>query len=418
MSTVENIADMDTEAKKAARKEIIFSRINTISNYLNIVGLGWITPILKIIAGDNPKYQMKELWRGLIIPLLAIGVFIAGWAYLAPQVQTSLGAIPGPAQVYTQAGVLWEDHASERAKGAAFYERQEKRNAKWIAQGKPEKVRHRTYTGKPTYIDQIFTSLITVFMGFLIGTLIAIPIGIACGLSTEINAAFNPLIQIFKPVSPLAWLPIVTMVVSVSSIYSGLSGMFYGLFYATAALACFAVPYSVLKLISSLNLILRWVLTIAIALALLVAVAYFFDISFTKAFITSALTVMLCSIWPTIINTALGVASIDKDLMNVSKVLQLDWKTKVFKLVLPSSLPLIFTGLRLSLGVGWMVLIAAEMLAQNPGLGKFVWDEFQNGSSSSLAKIMVAVITIGIIGFILDRAMMALQTMFTHTANR
>ena len=84
--------------------------------------------------------------------------------------------------------------------------------------------------------------------------------------------------------------------------------------------------------------------------------------------------------------------------------------------MLPSALPLIFTGLRLSLGVGWMVLIAAEMLAQNPGLGKFVWDEFQNGSSSSLARILVAVFTIGIIGFLLDRVMLALQAAFTHTA--
>ncbi len=89
------------------------------------------------------------------------------------------------------------------------------------------------------------------------------------------------------------------------------------------------------------------------------------------------------------------------------------WRT-VTKLVLPSSLPLIFTGLRLSLGVGWMVLIAAEMLAQNPGLGKFVWDEFQNGSSQSLAKIMVAVLAIGLIGFLLDRLMYALQSAFTY----
>ena len=79
-------------------------------------------------------------------------------------------------------------------------------------------------------------------------------------------------------------------------------------------------------------------------------------------------------------------------------------------------MPLIFTGLRLSLGVGWMVLIAAEMLAQNPGLGKFVWDEFQNGlRQSSLAKIMVAVLTIGIIGFLLDRLMYALQAGLHHS---
>jgi nitrate/nitrite transport system permease protein len=104
--------------------------------------------------------------------------------------------------------------------------------------------------------------------------------------------------------------------------------------------------------------------------------------------------------------------------MNVGRVLRLPWTKTIVKLVLPSSLPLIFTGLRLSLGVGWMVLIAAEMLAQNPGLGKFVWDEFQNGSSASLARIMVAVLTIGIIGFLLDRVMMTLQAMFTFSANR
>jgi nitrate/nitrite transport system permease protein len=120
-------------------------------------------------------------------------------------------------------------------------------------------------------------------------------------------------------------------------------------------------------------------------------------------------TVALCSLWPTLVNTALGVASIDKDHMNVARVLKLGWLKKVTTIVIPSALPLIFTGLRLSLGVGWMVLIAAEMLAQNPGLGKFVWDMFQNGSSQTLAQIVVAVFTIGGIGFVLDRTMMLLQ---------
>jgi nitrate/nitrite transport system permease protein len=99
--------------------------------------------------------------------------------------------------------------------------------------------------------------------------------------------------------------------------------------------------------------------------------------------------------------------------MNVAKVLRLRRSTQLTKLVLPAALPYIFTGMRLSLGVGWMVLIAAEMLAQNPGLGKFVWDEFQNGSSESLSRIMVAVFTIGMIGFLLDRIMLALQSAVT-----
>jgi len=133
------------------------------------------------------------------------------------------------------------------------------------------------------------------------------------------------------------------------------------------------------------------------------------DPMFAKSFINSLITVALCSLWPTLINTAVGVTSVDKDLINVSKVLQLSWWQHIRTIVLPSAIPMIFTGLRLSLGIAWMVLIAAEMLAQNPGLGKFVWDEFQNGSSASLGRIMVAVITIGFIGLMLDRGMLQLQ---------
>jgi nitrate/nitrite transport system permease protein len=130
---------------------------------------------------------------------------------------------------------------------------------------------------------------------------------------------------------------------------------------------------------------------------------------FEKSFLTSAFTVALCCLWPTVVNTIVGVASIDRDLINVSRVLQLSATVHIRKIVIPSAIPMIFTGLRLSLATGWMVLIAAEMLAQNPGLGKFIWDEFQNGSSNSLGRIMVAVLVIGVIGFILDSLMLAVQ---------
>lgn len=348
--------------EKTQRREKFFTAINKASSWLEALGFSWVTPVLKIAAGDSPKEQLGELKRVLVIPLVGIMAFLLAWGVLAPQVQTSLGSVPGPVQVWEQVGNLWQDHVREREKAVKFFERQDIRNAKLIAAGREDKVKHRNYTGKPTYIDQIVTSLFTVALGFIIATAIAVPLGIASGLSRSFNGAINPLIQIFKPVSPLAWLPIVTMIVS----------------------ATYASPW-------------EWM---------------------PKSLLISAVTVTLCSMWPTLINTALGVASVDKDLMNVGRVLQLPtWKT-ITKLVLPSSLPLIFTGLRLSLGVGWMVLIAAEMLAQNPGLGKFVWDEFQNGSSSSLAKIMVAVLTIGIIGFMLDRLMFALQRAFTFSANR
>ena len=137
---------------------------------------------------------------------------------------------------------------------------------------------------------------------------------------------------------------------------------------------------------------------------------------FEKAFLSSAITVALCSLWPTLVNTALGVASVERDHLNVARALRLSWAVRVRKIVIPSALPWIFSGLRLSLGVGWMVLIAAEMLAQNPGLGKFVWDMFQNGSSDTLAQIMVAVFTIGAIGFALDRIMISLQRAVSHEA--
>jgi nitrate/nitrite transport system permease protein len=257
---------------------------------------------------------------------------------------------------------IHQDAQAKAIKEAEFYERVEARNQRFIDAGQPERAKDIAYTGAPSYYAQIWTSIKTVFFGFLVASAIAIPVGIFAGLSPIANSAVNPIVQIFKPVSPLAWLPIVTMVVS--AVYTVEDGMF------------------------------------------------------SKSFLNSAITVTLCSLWPTLINTSLGVASIDKDLVSVSKVLKMNTWTKITKLVLPSALPLIFTGLRLSLGVGWMVLIAAEMLAQNPGLGKFVWDEFQNGSSSSLAKIMVAVFTIGIIGFLLDRLMYAIQSLFTFSANR
>ncbi|HEY9081370.1 ABC transporter permease [Magnetovibrio sp.] len=363
MNTATTANDANAEealkaAAKAKRLERLHTRINKASKYLNVAGLGWVTPILKMAAGEDAKTQGKELWRLLGVPVTAIMLFLAMWAQTAPMVKTSLGAIPGPVQVWEQTVNLYADHVREREKEAAFYDRQDKRNAAKLDKNPSAEIKVRQYTGKPTYIDQIFTSLKTVFMGFMIGSLIAVPLGVFCGLSPTVNAALNPLIQVFKPVSPLAWLPLVTMVVS--AVYVSDNPMF------------------------------------------------------DKAFVTSAITVTLCSLWPTLINTAVGVASIDKDLMNVGRVLRLKWDTTLTKLVLPSSLPYIFTGLRLSLGVGWMVLIAAEMLAQNPGLGKFVWDEFQNGSSQSLAKIMVAVFTIGIIGFALDRIMSAMQAMFTH----
>ena len=318
---------------------------------LDLLGLGGFVPVVRLATGEEPMVQFRRISAAVGVPLLSLLLFLAAWSALAGSVETSIGSVPGPVEVWREAGSLLQEHRAERQKEAEFYQRMEVLKARFEAEGKPWKERH--YSGKPTFFDQILTSLKTVFAGFLIASLIAVPLGILCGLSERFYAAMNPLIQVFKPVSPLAWLPIVMILVS--ALYTTKNPLF------------------------------------------------------EKSFVSSAITVALCSLWPTLVNTALGVASVDPDHLNVARVLKLGPLERVTKIVIPSSLPLIFTGLRLSLGVGWMVLIAAEMLAQNPGLGKFVWDMFQNGSSQTLSQIMVAVFTIGIIGFALDRLMTLLQ---------
>ncbi|MGB1383293.1 MAG: ABC transporter permease [Porticoccaceae bacterium] len=312
-----------------------------------------ISQLRNLATLKNAQLVLDNGIRAMALPVLGICMFLVLWQFVANNIVTSLGQFPGPTQVLEQSKNLVGDHNRERNKEASFYERQEKRNAKKLEKNPDAKIKIRSYTGKATFFDQIITSLITVAFGFLIATLVAVPLGIVCGLSETAYRCANPIIQTFKPVSPLAWLPLVTMVVS----------------------------------------------------ALYVSDDPFFE----KSFLTSAFTVALCCLWPTVVNTIVGVASIDRDLINVSRVLQLNAWVHIRKIVIPSAIPMIFTGLRLSLATGWMVLIAAEMLAQNPGLGKFIWDEFQNGSSNSLGRIMVAVLAIGIIGFALDRLMLALQ---------
>ena len=349
---------------------------------LDVTGLNVFEPIVRLIAGEDPQAQFRAIFKGLLVPIIAFGVFLLLWASAAKNIETKYGTLPTPVEVWGAAAALVQDHQDTRAKEQSFYASQEAKAAKFSAASAMLSKRAATLTGSakesalakiekidakaagamsakfsasPTYLDQIMTSLKTVFAGFVVASLIAIPLGVLCGMSPLFRSALSPIIQIFKPVSPLAWLPIVMIVV--------------GALYTTH-------PDH------------AW---------------------FEKSFLSSALTVALCSLWPTLTNTALGVASIEKDHLNVAKVLNLGFWVRIRKIVIPSSLPLIFAGLRISLGVGWMVLIAAEMLAQNPGLGKFVWDMFQNGSSQTLAQIMVAVFTIGVIGFLLDRCMVALQ---------
>ncbi|WP_394748113.1 ABC transporter permease [Spongiimicrobium salis] len=335
-----------------------------------------------------PKFNVKTLVKKIGIPLLSILLFIGLWHmgakalynteadYKIEKAMTDQGqeaadamaaciasgdiscqpnTLPSPAQVWESFNTLIADHRVISADKLAFKEKTAALNEKRMAAGKDP----ITYTGRPSFVDQILTSLKTVFAGFLLAFIIAIPIGIIIGLSETLRNSFNWLIQIFKPVSPVVWLLLVFMIV---------------------------------KTLTK-------------------------DSNSDSAFIISFISVGLCAMWATLVNTAMGVSAVDKDYINVAKVLKLGPFQKVFKIILPSSLPLIFTGLRITLSVAWMVLIAIELLAQSPGLGSFVWEEFQNGANDSNSKIIVAMFIIGIIGFLLDRIMLTIQNMVSFNKN-
>ncbi|OAV44562.1 ABC transporter permease [Lewinella sp. 4G2] len=255
--------------------------------------------------------------------------------------------LPAPAEVWSAAGKLLADHRTISADKAAFAAKTAPLNATRLAQG----LDAITYTGRPSFVDQIKTSLFTVAVGMLIAFLIAVPIGIIIGLNENLRQAFNWFIQVFKPVSPVVWLLLVFMIVKTMTLGSDND----------------------------------------------------------TSFLISAISVGLCSMWATLVNTSVGVSSVNQEYINVAKVLKLGISKKIFKVVLPSAIPLIFTGLRITVSVAWMVLIAIELLAQSPGLGSFVWEEFQNGANDSNAKILVAMFVIGLIGFLLDRVMYYVQ---------
>lgn len=256
-------------------------------------------------------------------------------------------ALPSPSDVWHAGASMYKDHQTLRLAKSKFYKENAEINAQLKASGKKTLV----YTGRSSFVDRIAKSLLTVFAGVLLALFIAVPIGILVGLNDTIRLMSNWIIQVFKPVSPVVW---------------------------------FLLVYMVVKTVSK-------------------------NIEMDKSFMICMIAVALCSMWATLVNTSVGVSSVDKDYLNVASVLQLGFFKKIFKIILPASLPMIFTGLRVTVSVAWMVLIAIELLAQSPGLGSFVWEEFQNGASDSNAKILFAMFVIGIIGFLLDKLMLSLQ---------
>lgn len=190
----------------------------------------------------------------------------------------------------------------------------------------------------------LIASLRRVLLGFLLGAVVAIPIGFLVGMSKKAMLVLNPLIQIFKPVSPLAWLPV--------------------------ALAIFSLADP-----------------------------------------SAIFVIFITSLWPTIINTALGVSSVPKDYLDVARVLEMPRWRQITKVIWPASLPYIFTGLRISLGIAWLVIVAVEMLTGGTGIGFFVWDEWNR---LNLSSVFLAILVIGITGLVLDYMVGKVQEWVTH----
>ena len=180
-----------------------------------------------------------------------------------------------------------------------------------------------------------FYSLVRVAKGFLLALAIGTPLGFLLGLSRSFHAAFDPIVQFLRPISPLAWLP--------------------------------------------LGLVI-----------------------FQKSEPAAVFTIALCAMWPTVINTAVGVRSISQDYLNVGRVLKLSRAKMLAKIIVPATLPYVFTGYRLSLGLAWLVIVAAEMLTGTPGVGGFLWQEY---NSLVYSHIILSVATIGAVGLLLDRLM-------------
>jgi nitrate/nitrite transport system permease protein len=191
---------------------------------------------------------------------------------------------------------------------------------------------------------QLAHSLGRVALGFLLASAVAIPVGFLIGMSPLLYRALDPFIQVLKPISPLAWMPLALYTIKDSAI----SGVF---------------------------------------------------------------VIFICSVWPMLLNTAFGVASVRRDWLNVARTLEVSPLRKAFRVILPAAAPTILTGMRISMGIAWLVIVAAEMLVGGTGIGYFVWNEWNN---LSLTNVIFAILMIGIFGMLLDLIFARLQKLVTY----
>jgi nitrate/nitrite transport system permease protein len=191
---------------------------------------------------------------------------------------------------------------------------------------------------------QLAHSLGRVALGFFLAVLVALPVGFMIGMSPLMRKAFDPFIQVLKPISPLAWMPLALYTLKDSEV----SGIF---------------------------------------------------------------VIFICSVWPMLINTAFGVAAVKREWLNVASTLEVQPLRKAFLVILPAAAPTIVTGMRISMGIAWLVIVAAEMLVGGTGVGYFVWNEWNN---LSLVNVIFAVLVIGVVGMLLDLAFAQVQKAVTY----
>jgi len=182
---------------------------------------------------------------------------------------------------------------------------------------------------------QLAYSIARVAVGYLLAVLVAVPIGFLIGMSPLMSRALDPFIQVMKPISPLAWMPLALYTIKDSSL-------------------------------------------------------------------SSIFVIFICSLWPMLINTAFGVASVRGEWLNVAKTLEVGAVRRAFTVILPAAAPTILTGMRISIGIAWLVIVAAEMLVGGTGIGYFVWNEWNN---LSITNVITAILVIGIVGMVLDQAL-------------
>jgi nitrate/nitrite transport system permease protein len=270
-------------------------------------------------------------WRAAIVSLLLFAAFLIAW-HIATR---GIGAVQQMSPEYAKLMGLTATQGKSAMPGPLDV------GAKlW------EHLRRPFYDNGPNDKGlgiQLAYSIARVFLGYGLAVLCAVPIGFLIGMSPLMSKALDPFIQVLKPISPLAWMP----------------------------LALYTIKDSALS---------------------------------------SIFVIYICSLWPTMINTAFGVAQVRKEWLNVAKTLEVGTLRRAFTIILPAAAPTIMTGMRISIGIAWLVIVAAEMLVGGTGIGYFVWNEWNN---LSISNVIVAIVTIGVVGMLLDLILARLTRLVT-----